>query len=247
MRNFSIFLILFLIIAPECLFSQSFAPPGAVWHYQFKPFLFEPPEEVIEVRAKQDTLIQGKVCRWLELTQKPSDLHTQPGIAVYEEGSKVFFVEDTSFYLLYDFALKEGDTYTSRLTVAFDTSNQSIWFSKIGIVKIDSTKTLLVDGQLRKLQYISSDTFGFWGTILEGIGRLEWLFPRIGYPSGDYSEILGIICYKDGEIGYGDTTSCLTSAVDDLWQLVAAKPQVWLSPNPASEYVTFDWGEVSVG
>lgn len=246
MKTFLISLLLFVFFAPDSLYSQSFAPPGAVWRYLFKPFPNEPPEEVIEVRAKQDTVIQGKTCRWLELTQKPVDLHTQPGIAVYEESSQVFFVEDTSFYLLYDFALNEGDAYTSRLPVAFDSSNQIAAVQVVtALISVDSVKTITVDGQMKKLQYTSSEIYGFGGMVLEGIGGLNWLFPRFGYGPADYSEIFGIICYKDDQIGYGDTISCLVSvAVDELRQLLDAKPQVRCSPNPARGYVTFDWGEI---
>lgn len=182
---------LFLIILTSIFIqisAQEFAPIGAKWHYSQGTLN---PELIAfkTIESISDTLIEGKSCKKLNQVSAYMPPNT-PSLFLYSSNDSVFVYEKGSFHLLYDFGAVAGDT----LTLGYPTHN-GLPLRMI----IDSTGTITINGQLRKLQYVTcgdSIVIEFGGKVIEGIGNMEYMFPRLdGNNNGP------LRCYNDNILG----------------------------------------------
>lgn len=92
-----------------------------------------------------------------------------------EENRKFYILPQDSFneILVYDFGLSVGDTFSTSWGWALEDS------ITLTVKTIDTITT--TDGVARKLMTLADDNAGLYGTWLEGIGNLEWVFVYPGY------------------------------------------------------------------
>jgi len=110
---------------------------------------------------------------------------------MYSVNDSVFFYAGNGFHLLYDFGAITGDTITLGYYTTYDGSPLKM--------VIDSTSTIIINGETRKLQYVSCGdgmVIEFGGIVIEGIGNIGYMFP-----SFDPSLEGPLRCYEDTIIG----------------------------------------------
>lgn len=111
MKNFQ--LLIFLI--PISLFSQKeFAPLNTSWNYEGHEI--DCNGNHLNCIVEKEEVVNGKDCSVI-YAYSSSDLSTtfdksQDSLIVWEDDDKVYFLQDSSFYLLFDFDCSVGDTIT---------------------------------------------------------------------------------------------------------------------------------------
>jgi hypothetical protein len=222
-----------------------FAPIGAKWYFNYPN---STSNDYVVFESKKDTTIQGKDSRaidvWLNNTKLVSREY------VYQKGDSIFYYNRNynSFFLLYNFSAKAGDTVTVhpakfKPTKAFFSYNDSIPEFKYKILSIDSIQ---ISGQWTKRQKVTLLKNGLWGFskpdgkdyyILDKIGSLAYFF---GVQSGITPEDKLSICrcYSDSDFDFKnplwDSECDLISAVID--SKILNNNLVY--PNPANTYIT---------
>ena len=179
--------LLFLITATVQNYAQEFAPIGAIWHYTQWT---DNPEltSFKTIESISDTTINGIHCRKMIEVERYLDTLSFKVHFMYAENDSVFFFAQNDFHLLYDFGAITGDTIVlDYFITGFGTPLQMI---------IDSTGTIMVDGQERKIQHITcGDGFvvEFGNHVIDGIGNAYFMFPTY-----DLTMNGPLRCYQDG-------------------------------------------------
>jgi hypothetical protein len=182
---------LFLIILTSItiqISAQEFAPIGAKWHYSQGTLN---PELIAfkTIESISDTVIDEKNCKKLIQVSTYMPPST-PSLFLYSSNDSVFVYEEGSFHLLYDFGAVTGDT----IELGYLAYNGS----PLKMI-IDSTSTITINGQSKKLQYVTCGdglVIEFGGKVIEGIGNTEYMFPRL---DGNIDGPLR--CYEDNILG----------------------------------------------
>lgn len=178
-------LLLVLIALTMQVSAQEFAPLGAIWHYTqgtINPYV----TSYKTLESVADTAINGVACKKIVEIERYIDTIQVTFQYMYSENDSVFFFKDGGFHLLYDFGAEAGDT------IILD------YFMNLEMI-IDSTGTIMVNDQERKIQYITSSNglvFEFGDQIIEGIGSTSFMFPTT---DGDLDGPLR--CYEDENTG----------------------------------------------
>jgi len=181
--------IFFAILALQ-ISAQDFAPIGALWHYDEGTANSELISyETIESIA--DTMISTVSCRKLIKTSRYGLTPVLSDIFMYSRNDSVFFLADNEFHLLYDFSADKGDT----IILGYYTNHDGTALKMI----IDSTSEISINGQIRKLQYVTSGdgiSIEFGGIVISGIGNIEYMFPHY-----DMWNEGPLRCYEDSICG----------------------------------------------
>jgi len=228
---------LFLLFIPIISFSQkNFAPLGAVWNYEGKSewsgVILACPGNHIQYVVEEEVLINGRNCS-LVRSYRSTDLdttwrYTQDSLIVWEDDSQIYFLQDSSFLLLFDFTAGIGDT-----VVRYDPLNRGAfsgtYYADSSTVarrmdmRIAELDSLEIQGKVVTIQTmvnLDPDSPYWMDEVLNGVGSLSQSF------SGDYYTYVAdgcngeLICYKNGELEY------LT-------------PNRFSHPHPACEYNPF--------
>ena len=182
----------FLLILFACTLqinAQDFAPIGAIWHYT--QGTVNPNYTTFKtLESVSDTTIQGIECRKIVEVGSPSSTVVSY-LYMYSENDRVFFYADDSFHLLYDFGAIGGDTVTLGYYLTHEENPLQMF--------IDSTSTIMVNDQERKIQYITCGdgmVIEFGNHVIEGIGNTSFMFPTL-----DFSLDGPLRCYQDNNTG----------------------------------------------
>jgi hypothetical protein len=209
----------FLIAIPFFSFSQkSFAPLGAEWNYEGSSE-FHSPEigctgSHFNYVVEEELIIDNKDCSLIRAYHSTNldtvFRFTGDSLIVWEDGDQIYFQQDSSFLLLFDFGAEMGDTI-----VRFDPFNRGA-FSGTSYLDTDTTANeliefvsevseVLIDGQNLKIQNVVSldpDFSYITDLIIEGIGSTSESF------SGFYFITLAngcdgeLICYSNDMLNY---------------------------------------------
>lgn len=139
---------------------------------------------------------------------------------------RVYMLHGHSEGLLYDFSLNTGDTVTIH----------NVYYgSESHLIDIDSTKNIMIGGQLRKVLYYRRDVDRVW---IEGIGAIDGLY----FPGEDvYGLALKLVCYYENTI-----LQWLNSDYNDCFFLFAEITEntksnlLQIFPNPATYFIRID-------
>lgn len=183
-------LFVFLTAISFQISAQEFAPIGSKWHYDeatFNPDLIT----FLTIESVSDTIISGISCRKLMKISRFSITPITSYIFMYSKNDSVFFYAENAFHLLYDFSAVAGDTITVGYYTTYDGSPLTM--------VVDSTGTIDINGQIRTLQYVTCGdgmVIEFGGTVIEGIGNINYLFPLL-----ENAMEGPLRCYQDSIIG----------------------------------------------
>jgi len=168
-------LIFLFLINSSFLFAQNeWAPKGATWHYGFTDWQTN---GYIEISYIGDTIINSVSCKILEKKVFQYNLLSQFDTLTlnheytYADKDRVYIFRFNDFYRLYDFSAHIGDSILLAGTNQFTSSG----CDSIGLIRVDSTGTMIING--KSLRYISVSPFsnskwGWAGRIVEKIGPI---------------------------------------------------------------------------
>lgn len=232
-KNVLMSILVMLCLAPV-LFAQDWSQ-SLKWVYTQNDFFPDDIPEYRFIEKLNDVTIDGYSCievqeRFVKIVgESPITTNTWNYI-LYYENSKMYYVkeEDSSFKILYDFTLEEGDVSQSYCPFADE-------FISSTVVSVEEIE---VNGQLLKKQthedIFEEGTSCFLnGIVIEYIGSLHYLFPQESIadpPSGGY-----LNCFQGGnEFFYPITTSyCDVIASNDKFEKVEDR----LYPNPVHDKI----------
>ena len=166
--------IIVLISFSGLIFGQGFAPIGAIWHYS-QGTINPDMTSFKTIESISDTIINGQLCRKMIEVERMFDTTSVNYHFMYSENDSVFFFGDNDFHLLYDFGANTGDTIILN---AFQTYNGT----PLEMI-IDSTGEILVNNELRKIQYITCGdgiVIEFGRHVIENIGNTSFMFLLAG-------------------------------------------------------------------
>lgn len=219
--------LIFIILFSANAFSQEFATIGTKWYYNQGDVM--PSRHTYRLlESVSDTIINGTECKKItQNIESPVQYNLQTKF-MYSSNDSVFFYAGGDFHLLYDFGANTGDTI---ILDYFGTMNGE----SLKMI-IDSTGTIVINGTLRKIQYISCGDgtyIEFYGPVIEGIGSVYFMFPTY-----DMHTMGPLRCYEDHILGVfknpfnngGWTEACdyiYTTGINDI-----SLSKIKLIPNP---------------
>lgn len=254
----TLILITLIIISATTLRSQienEYMPIGAKWHYGHEIFGDLVAKNFFTVEVISDTIIdnqRAKILRLDEINELYKPYFNDSLIIIRQIGHRIEYLQEDTFHLLYDFGAEVGDTFS----INFPTHIGTHFIGPTTIIyQVDSISTLLINGQMRKvqhLQYFTEEggltTYG--PLIVEGIGSLSgWLLPYqdCHICKGWWTFLTGLRCYEDNQIGIWQ----YSEEACDLDIIVNTKEVIPLSmsifPNPVKYILNLDFGEVFRG
>jgi len=206
---------IFIIIAfiPLVVQSQTWYPIGASWYYNFQAQTDFSAHGYIKYTVVADTLVDTKPSKLIErkTVNYLGNIISTSFLIVREENAKVYYYNNNSFDLMYDFTLNVGDTIAINLN--------SIMCDSVSPLIVDSIKTINISGINLKIQKVKGiyyyanpwqgiiDTISF--TLLEKIGYDN--FCMANNPSFIFNPQCsmvdefgwnGLRCYIDNDIYY---------------------------------------------
>ncbi len=226
------------VACQDALFGQTFGVQGTHWSYcYFSHLEFPIPYELASVQSIGAFEFDGLNCQTLLFEKQPT-MRFRDTLSICQEGKRVYYLEDDSIHLLYDFGLDMGDTMTIRFPIAFDTSLlQDRPGSPITMdIILDSISSVNVGGVSLNRQYISIPKqipfVSVGGYITEKLGFEYWILPYFGYEAVDGDGFAGLAKYSDDSISLAFETGCrLSSTVQPSRELLA------VYPNPAYDHL----------
>ena len=226
--------------------AQSWFPVGATWYYYtYASDPLSSPGQNTRLEVLKDTTVNGVNCKLItgEYYFVYSSTHTNsgalPNIYAYERNDSVYFLQNDSFRLTYDFSLPVGDSinmFAHFASICSRNDTESLYH-------IDSAGTDIVNGAAIKYYYASNRNLGYpvVGTgdfkAMERIGSNEFLYPT--YDCFIDASFPILTCYTDTVIGTyqpdpGMPCFPVYTAVNDLLNPDA----IQIFPNPAIGYTT---------
>lgn len=185
--------------------SQNWLPNGALWHTGIVESFFSHNQGYIVSNIIGDSTILNKSSRVIQSQHYNSNnnLFLIDTMLMYEDSSKIYHFTNGQFYKLYDYNLLPGDTW--KISVPYSSPYIGMSLTSpdtIVTIEVDSVSSTLIDGKLRKLQYVHSinNDWYFLNPIIEGIGSSGGLFPYI-YDWQDF-DIPLLRCYTDSSLIY---------------------------------------------
>ncbi len=183
-------LLLFLIVVSSQIYSQEFAPIGAIWHYT--QWTLNPELTSFKtIESISDTTINEIQCRKMIEVERVYDTIGTTYHYMYSENDSVFFFADNDFQLLYDFGAIAGDTIILEYFSTHDGSPLKMI--------IDSTGSIIINNDERKIQHITCGdgiSLEFGNRIIDGIGNTGFMFPQ-----GCVTQNGPLRCFQDSSTG----------------------------------------------
>lgn len=240
--KYFIFSILIFISIQYVYSQEKIFPIGATWYYT-KPY--SESISCIRLEINKDTIINQDTCKVMDVSEiNNSNLEVISHEYLKVNDSKVFYFNQDSFYPLYDFKAKIGDTinvhrskFKLRTGFLYKYLPDSMDVFRYKVLNVDSIK--VGDEWLRRQTIGRIDSWGweFKNYILENIGAMDYffgLFPGI-IPEW---EIPMLRCYSDNELTYTNPDwqkECYyTSGISNL----KTKNDILIYPNPTDDFIT---------
>jgi len=242
--KFRIFVLLLMFYG--VVHSQTeWAPIGAKWYFSHpKPTS----NDYVVFESKKDSTVQGKDSREIDVWLNNSRLVSREYI--HQNGDSIFYYNENynSFFLLYDFSAKAGDTIIVhpakfKPTKAFFSYDDSIADFKYKILLVDSVQ---LSGQWIKRQKVTLLKDVLWGFskpdgkdyyIINKIGSLAYFF---GVQSGITPEDKLSICRCYNGSDFEFKNPLWASECDLISAIIDSKSgnNLKVFPNPADNYIT---------
>lgn len=212
-------LLILSIAASVPSLSQSWAAPGATWHYDYIYFACTGYERIQNIG---DTIIGGRQYNklqifrsWYDQSNQTYTSYTSPQLEFTRTDSGVvYYYRDSADYVLYDFNAQPGDTWVLRNefeSTPCDTAS----------VIVDSIATTIINGDtLRVLRTSPTNGQGItlqYPRVIEKIGSLANLLPYTMCLT-DIPQGYNLRCYTDST-GWTYQNPNWTSSCDDMMSI----------------------------
>ncbi len=155
------FISLWMILQSIFLVAQTWAPTGAVWHYNYSN---ETTSGYLKIESLGDTIIQSKMCKILQKTRVSNngfslDIDTVDfgQDYMYQEDNVVYRYKSGQFFMLYDFNASVSDSWIIS-------SNENIEFlcDSIGLLVVDSVSSISQNGFNLNVVFLNSPDSSDW-------------------------------------------------------------------------------------
>ncbi len=249
---------LLLHLLPTIAFCQKqFAPLNTVWHYEGHSLDCDGYH--IDYIVEKEIIIDNKDCSviyaYTSTDLRPDPVRSTDSLIVWEDDSKVHFVEDTTFYLLFDFDMEVGDSINfynpvnkpifshamSQDPAATPEAYQAIVL-EVEVVNVSDIPLRQYELEVTTLDYSGART-----TYVEHVGSLSQNFTgdlAIYVDAGCFG---GLQCHDNGELSYqssfvADTPHPSCMIIDSNDELDATY-DIRVFPNPVVDDITVDTEE----
>ncbi len=206
-------LVLLISVQLEVSSQKAYAPLNAEWKYEGHSLDCTGEHQRYTVEMEQ--IIDGKDCSVIYgyLWNREDMVWVfKDSLVVWENDNKVFFLENDSFYLLYDFDAEPGDTINSfdpinKPLFSYTSSSVGQTIPNLAPYYVDSVGSIDIEGIIRKTYHttaIETESYDCVdkGMIIENIGSTS--MGITGYAC--FSVTVGcfgrIVCYKNADIYY---------------------------------------------
>ncbi len=197
---------------------------GTQWTYSLSDFGIIKPQ-FVEITG--DTLIGGET--WGVLSGIEGCASDFSNCVIRKEASKVYYKDLSSGeeFMLYDFSLGEGDSYTIAVT------GSTFEYT----VNIDSVRLVDFSGVLLNVQYIDNPDVGSY--IIEGIGSESFLFPQGNICDPHYSSIR---CFNSGGyfLDFNPDQECDETYIEGSSKEYEVADHIKILPNPAMDFISIE-------
>jgi len=232
-------LLIILTILFSGIKSQTWAPSGASWHYEFNQMFSY---GYIKVEYVGDTTVQGKNCKIL---QKTAYAYSYPGTYdttvigkeyTYLENDVVYYFNHGQFDTLYNFNAQFGASWKVRKN-QLSTDSGKVIVDSIGykIINADTLKSIFVSPA-------PGSCVGFYaGTeIVERIGCVNgYLLPDYVDCIMDAGEGGPLRCYSDDNFSlYQVDTAISCNKINGIDEHPFSEHDIQVYPNPFSDKFT---------
>jgi len=241
MKNLLFLLVLYFSFSSN-LFSQNFGLIGTEWFYSESAGGNCPGNcEYVHFKSVADTIIQGKTTHKITQTYYKfgGDTAFLEPLYVYNQSDTTFrySFSKSRFLTLFIFNRNQGDTITLDYPPTYLNIPHPLNDTTYRLV-IDSVINKTIDGvPLKEYRITALDNYQFYnyGSFMDRIGGLDWLFPR----SAIFPEAGGPIrCYKDSQIDTSyQSVTCdyiLPASISKL----SNNYDIEIYPNPTSDIIT---------
>jgi hypothetical protein len=235
----SISLLLTLSVTSFKAYSQTeWAPIGAKWSNEYDSWEWDPPHKTFwTFTSVKDTLVNNKQCRKIIRNSNSFFL-------MYSENEKVYYSVNDTFWLLYDFSLKAGDTLIiPKLNRYYGEFNSTIKTKYI----IDTVDSIKISGKMLKRQNLhfiedsdnERDSHKYIdGYIIEKIGCISYMF---GYQKIMFDEWPDHLkCYQDSDIFYRVRSDFNCNGLDGISE-IEKQNELQLYPNPVNDELVLNY------
>lgn len=232
---------------------KEFAPLNAEWNYEGHEINCE--GNHINYIVEKEEIIDGKDCSiiyaYTSNDVNPNFIKSPDSLIVWEDDHKVYFLEDSTFYLLFDFDVNVGDTviYYEPINKSEFSTNQVVDISQgPNEYQMVVTELEIIDVSnvsLRKFYTeLISPYLYLQSLIIENIGSLSQNFTgdqTIYVADGCFG---GLQCYSNGQIEYENQFSFQTPNpscnILDSTNEVDTESMIGIFPNPASTEISIE-------
>ncbi len=243
-----LFIILF-VAAFTNVKSQTWCPPGATWYYEH--FTWDPwlggNISYLKYEYKADTIINGINCK--KVDKYHQTLFTQ-SIYTYADNDRVYMLRDSIFYPVYDFTASVGDTMI--IPGGIDITYNGFCNNPFGAAKIDSSGTMIINGE--SLRYICvsptpTSQWGIHGKIIEKVGPSKGVLASFEPTMVSYA-LCGVICPSPPVISlrcYSDDNFPLYTLGLVACDYISSVSEynnsnfIFLSPNPSNNFINVNY------
>jgi len=232
----------FLLLFTTAMYSQtSWAPIGAEWYYDKEELLIYPQiaHSYIKYEVIKDTVIKAHKARVILKTLFNFDgrVFIEDTLYSYEENSKVFFLIDNEFQMIYDFTAMQNDTLNLP---------QNFYHGyPIYPYIVDTVYYINIDGVDLKFQKISNV---FNDDIFENLKLNFNVYEKIG----SNQDIIGykvnieaitipfLRCYRDKDITLEDPKIPCDTLIHKMGIKKNEMNSMKISPNPTTGILFFE-------
>ena len=235
------------LICSASSFAQMWTGNNPVWHYNY----WNVGEEgFIKIEQTGDSLIQGKTCQELTAT-KHMFFSTGPsgtighsvfpyGVNyVYESNDTVYYWQEESFRVLYDFSPMFGATWLVGITDPVESGSQCNDSSYTSVNLISTVNLGTETAALIELSALTGSELQLYGKANAHFGAMEnYLFPS--WRSCDPNQVseydmISFKCFQDDDLVYNPSGTDCEYLLTHLGVNEQQQLELSIYPNPVSE------------
>lgn len=248
-----------LLLLPLIAFGQkTYAPLNTIWNYEGHEIDCLGNHKTYKV--EQEVMIDGKDCSIIYSYGGNFPNSDRDSLVVWENDNRVYFLEDTIFYLMYDFDVAIGDTVTYYSPIdkgefsSYYEPNDTLTTPPRTSFLIEDITEINVNAQPHKVFHTESiidplftdrDYLNTMSSYLENIGSLDQrLTGEIGFFVADGC-FGGLQCYNNGDVEYVTDRMFTTPHPDcplplDATEDLVNDVSVTIYPNPTSDILNIE-------
>ncbi len=242
------------------LSAQDMYEVGATWYFNIQELRQFPANGYEKYEIVGDTILAEKVAKIVAVDRVYYDGRTEDWSDeyIYEVNEKVYFWNDSTFELMYDFNLNVGDT--------LDVSIENYHCDSVTPLIVVSISVINVNGKELTIQDVSStiyikDIYGgsdenYNFRIIENVGIANSFIFDPACIVDDNFAYIGLRCYTDSQVTYKSewwqrwySEAACDSLINDPTtgiEYISSESNISLYPNPAGDIINIST-DVAIG